>query len=240
MRRWSGVDIAAGTGRPGPRGIRGGTAIAAIWTPEEVVIAADSADSEMDDGIERIVGTFCKIRRVGCYAFAAKGIRCGCNFDLYETVSAILEDTPELRAAIPILEAPIQNWLETVMEVPEAAHLCHLALELVVAAASGDGPMLAHLTFEANWEPPGSGRTRGITPSSTVYRSPERTERATLLLRPNKEQRNRYEEQRLASPTLEAEARGFVEFMIREGEPGVGPPVESICLTRSGFAETQR
>lgn len=224
-----------------PCHFRCGTAIAAIWTPDEVVIAADSADNEMRDGELVTVASACKIRVYGSFVVAAKGIRCGePDFDVYSIGEQILSRDISLADAVARLESRLLKPLQLVAARLRDADwdgfyrlVQFVPLEVVIATNAGNFLQMAHVCVLGQCEADLSFKVKARScPTDASGR-----DFVPLLLAPSTASYEAYRESRpqaVNSGDLAADARDFVQFMIEREEPGVGSPIDVMQITRSG------
>jgi hypothetical protein len=214
---------------------RGGTAIAAIWTPDEMVIAADSADNEILQGELRPVGSACKIRIYGNFVFAVKGMhRAEPDLDVYSIAERVLCGDRSLADAVECLKERLKGPLQTA-----GAHLRETdwrafehsftswPLEVVVATNQGGNLQMGGVRAVKH-----DGQEFSLTMEGRHFRV-EACDR--LLLPPSYAGLEAYHKQhRDSNPgDLVSTARNFVQFMVDRKEPGVRPPIDVIQITRS-------
>ena len=221
--------------------IKGGTVIIAIWTPDEVVLAADSADNELVDGKFCPVGSMCKLRRLGSFVFGVKGIRCedGSGFDAIAIAEQVIEQggpfldvlkrlaeslPPELNRAGDELRK--NNSLDFERVFSDAP------LELVVATNQEPLLWLGHIRFRTCW----TGLDFKVVPDTQYCPSPLCTEESKEV--PLASAANLLEYRKLPKAENYVDrARAFVEFMIQQGEEGVAFPVKVFRVTTSTICE---
>jgi hypothetical protein len=224
-----------------PSSLKGGTAIAAIWTPDEVVIAADSADNEIRQGEMWTVDSACKIRVYGKFVFAVKGIRCGePDFDVHSIVEQILRQDKSLAEAVrcltELLPAPLREVADQLRKTDRQAFdlaFQRLPLEVIVATNEGGNPQMGSVRVVVEHSEP------DFSMAIEGHHCPADAGGCAilpLLLPPSTVSQLEYQEQypEIDPGDLVSYARAFVQFMIDREEPGVGPPIDVLQITRLG------
>jgi hypothetical protein len=202
------------------------TTVVAIWTPQKLVISADSlinVDWTGQDGFRRhSTAINCKIRKFGAFYVAAAGnyrIQTA-GFDVWEIASRACGDSVTIGHCAARLTVSLRNSLET------AARTQDVRVAVIVAGLDNGAPALEHITITGK-------RGGALAVTSTPYR--RGTARPARIILGDRDAIDRFEKTTsFSNSNLEAEASSLVR--VEEGAaPGdVGGTISTLTLQPSG------
>jgi hypothetical protein len=223
-----------------------GTAIAAVRTPEEIVVAADSRMVDVND--KPVTGFFCKIRQGDHVFFAVHGIVVDAagGYNVFSILAKAGRIDGSISRKIHVFESMIRLPLERVLQRAKLQEPGAFQKDFVATPPLGvlffgiENHVLVfhHLLFRVSnstgknislkveqLDCPGSGCPAGI---SAVFVGPSK--KLKTFQRDHREFWNE---------DLVSVVKDFVQTEIASNLPSVGPPIDIIRITESGVEWVQ-
>jgi len=224
------------------QGILHGTAVAAIRTPSEIVVAADSKEVNGDGSAN--TNLVCKIRQIGDMFFTVNAMnsQSATGFDAFQIIegAARAKGTLDqiLTRSIDALRTPLENAVNYVRTNNpsefEKNFTKHDALGVMIFGVENGDIVLCSVTFAANGSP-----EKPVSISIVRYCCPGpdcHGGNALSLVGPNETATFEFQK---ANPEywkadLVALSRSFVESQIKADPADCGPPIDIVRLTKNG------